>query len=58
MRNTAGTVFITAGTGITSWAGAGTAGTNVTYFIHTPYAVASVIKTASQEYRVIGQVAL
>ena len=56
-RNTTGTVTIVAGTGVTSWAGAGTAGTAVSFFIHTPYAAASVMKTGATEYRVIGQVA-
>jgi hypothetical protein len=55
-RNTTGTVTISAGTGVTSWAGAGTAGTATSFFVNTPYAVASVMKTAANEYRVIGQV--
>lgn len=57
-RNTIGTVSIVAGTGVTSWAGAGTAGTATVFRIHTPYAAASVMKTAANEYRVIGQVGL
>jgi hypothetical protein len=56
LANTSGTVFLAAGTGVTSWAGAGTAGTGNVFFIHTPYAAASVLKTGSAEYRVIGQV--
>lgn len=56
LRNTAGTVFLAAGTGVTSWAGAGTAGAGVVFYIHTAFAPASVIKTAANEYRVIGQV--
>jgi hypothetical protein len=56
LRNTSGTVFLAAGTGVTSWAGAGTAGAGVVFYIHTAYAPASVIKTAANEYRVIGQV--
>lgn len=56
-RNTAGTVSIVAGTGVTSWAGAGTAGTAVRFFVYIPYGVASVMKTGATEYRVIGQVA-
>jgi hypothetical protein len=56
LANTSGTVFLAAGTGITSWAGAGTAGTANVFYIHTAYAPASVIKTGSNEYRVIGQV--
>lgn len=54
--NTTGTVTIAAGTGVTSWAGIGTAGTAVTYYIDTPYAAASVLKTGSSEYRVIGRI--
>jgi hypothetical protein len=56
LANTSGTVFITAGTGVTSWAGAGTAGTGVSFYINRPYAAASVLKTGSAEYRVIGRV--
>lgn len=56
LRNTSGTVYIAAGTGVTDWAGGGTAGTGVTFYIHTPYAAASVLKTDANEYRVIGQV--
>jgi hypothetical protein len=56
LRNTSGTVYIAAGTGITDWAGAGTAGTAVVFYIHTAYAPASVIKTDADTYRVIGQV--
>jgi hypothetical protein len=56
IANTSGTVFLAAGSGVTSWAGAGTAGTGVQFYIHTAYAPASVIKTGSNEYRVIGQV--
>lgn len=55
-RNTTGTVVISAGTGVTSWAGAGTANVSVGFLIHTPYAAASVMKTGANEYRVIGQV--
>lgn len=56
LRNTSGTVYIAAGSGVTDWAGGGTAGTGVTFYIHTPYAPASVLKTDANEYRVIGQV--
>ena len=55
-RNSLGTVFISAGTGVSSWGGAGTASTGVSFYIHTPYAAASVLKTGANEYRVIGQV--
>ncbi len=56
VHNASGTVVIAAGTGITSWAGAGTAGTAVTFTMPIPYTAASVIKTDAQEYRVIGRV--
>jgi len=56
LHNASGTVVIAAGTGITSWAGAGTAGTATTFNLPIPYTAASVIKTDSQEYRVIGRV--
>jgi hypothetical protein len=56
LRNTSGTVFISAGTGVTSWAGAGTASTGVTFYIHTPFAAGSVMKTGANEYRIIGAV--
>lgn len=56
MNATSGTTTIVAGTGITSWAGAGTAGTSVAFRMPIPYTAASVIKTASQTYRVIGRV--
>jgi len=51
-----GTVVITAGTGVTSWAGAGTAGTAVTFKMGTPYTAAAVLKTDDNAYRVIGRV--
>lgn len=54
--NTSGTVYIAAGTGVTSWAGAGTAGTGVTFYVDTAYAAGSVLKTGTSEYRVIGRV--
>jgi hypothetical protein len=56
LHNASGTVVIAAGTGITSWAGAGTAGTATEFTLPIPYTAASVIKTDSQEYRVIGRV--
>jgi hypothetical protein len=51
-----GTVVISAGTGVTSWAGAGTAGTAVTFKMGTPYTAAAVLKTDDNAYRVIGRV--
>lgn len=56
LRNTSGTVFIAAGTGVTSWAGAGTASGSAVFYVHTPYTAASVMKTGATEYRVIGAV--
>jgi hypothetical protein len=56
IANTTGTVTIAAGSGVTSWAGIGTAGTAIAYYIDTPYAAASVIKTGSSEYRVVGRI--
>lgn len=54
IRDGAGTVAIAAGTGVTTWAGAGTAGTAVTFKISSQYGGASVIKVAANSYRVIG----
>lgn len=56
LNNTTGTVTIAAGTGITSWAGVGTAGTGVAFLMDSSYTAAAVLKTASSEYRVIGKV--
>jgi hypothetical protein len=56
IANTSGTVFLAAGSGVTSWAGAGTAGTGQVFYIYLPFGAASVLKTGSAEYRVIGQV--
>ena len=56
IRDTSGTVTIAAGTGVTSWAGAGTAGTAVTFKIDQQYNGAQVIKTAANTYRVIGKI--
>jgi hypothetical protein len=56
VRDTSGTVTIAAGTGVTSWAGAGTAGTAVTFKIDQQYNGAQVIKTAANTYRVIGRI--
>lgn len=56
IRDGAGTVVISAGTGVTSWAGAGTAGTAVTFKIDQQYNAATVYKVASGSYRIIGKV--
>jgi hypothetical protein len=57
IRDAAGTVIIAAGTGVTSWAGAGTAGTAVTFKIDQQYNGATVMKVAANSYRVIGKIA-
>jgi hypothetical protein len=57
IRDGAGTVIIAAGTGVTSWGGAGTAGTAVTFKIDQQYNAATVIEVAAQTYRVIAKIA-
>jgi hypothetical protein len=56
IRDGAGTVTIAAGTGVTGWAGAGTAGTAVTFKIDQQYNAATVLEVAAQTYRVIGKI--
>jgi hypothetical protein len=56
VRDGAGTVVIAAGTGVTSWAGAGTAGTALTFKIDQQYNAATVLKVAANTYRVIGKI--
>jgi len=56
IRDGAGTVSLAAGTGITGWAGAGTAGTAVTFKIDQQYNAATVFKVADNTYRVIGKI--
>lgn len=56
VRDGAGSAIISAGTGVTSWAGIGTANTAASFFIDTRYAAAAVIKTDSGEYRVVGRI--
>jgi hypothetical protein len=56
IRDTSGTVTIAAGTGVTDWAGAGTAGTAVTFKIDQRYNGAQVLKTAANAYRIIGKI--
>jgi hypothetical protein len=58
IRDGAGTVTIAAGTGVTGWGGAGTAGTAVTFKIDQQYNAATVIEVAPQTYRVIGKIAV
>lgn len=55
-RDSSGTVTLAAGTGVTSWAGAGTAGTAVTFKIDQQYNGAAVTKVAANSYRVIGKI--
>jgi hypothetical protein len=56
VRDSSGTVSIAAGTGVTSWAGAGTAGTAVSFKIDEQYNAASVLKVAANTYRVVGKI--
>ena len=56
VRDSSGTVTIAAGTGVTTWAGAGTAGTAVTFKMDEQYNAATVLKVAANSYRVIGKV--
>lgn len=58
VRDGAGTVVIAAGTGVTSWGGAGTAGSAVTFKIDQQYNAATVLKVAAGTYRVIGKIAV
>lgn len=55
-RDSSGTVSIAAGTGVTTWAGAGTAGTAVTFKIDQQYNGAAVTKVGANSYRVIGKI--
>jgi hypothetical protein len=55
-RNAGGTVTIAPGTGVTDWAGGGTAGTAVTFKIDQTYNAATVQKVAANTYRVVGKI--
>jgi hypothetical protein len=55
-RNAGGTVSIAAGTGVTNWAGAGTAGTGVVFKIDGTYRAAGIQKVAANTYRVVGRI--
>jgi len=55
-RNAGGTVTIAPGTGVSDWAGAGTAGTSVTFKIDQTYNAATVQKVAANTYRVVGKI--
>jgi hypothetical protein len=56
IRTSTGTVTIAAGTGVTTWASSGTAGTAVTLKLENQYDAASVVKYAANSYVVIGKV--
>jgi hypothetical protein len=56
IRDSSGTVSIAAGTGVTTWAGAGTAGTAVAFKMDQQYNAATVLKVAANSYRVIGKI--
>ena len=56
MNASSGSVTIVAGAGVTSWAGAGTSGLATEFTMPIFYTAASVIKTGTGEYRVIGRV--
>lgn len=56
VRDSSGTVTIAAGTGVTDWAGAGTAGTAVTFKMDQQYNAATVFKTGAGAYRVVGKI--
>jgi hypothetical protein len=56
VRDGAGTVTLAAGTGVTGWGGAGTAGTALTFKIDQQYNAATVLKVADNTYRVIGKI--
>jgi len=56
IRDGAGTVTLAAGTGVTGWGGAGTAGTAVGFKIDQQYNAATVLKVAANTYRVVGKI--
>lgn len=55
-RNAGGTVSIAAGSGVTDWAGNGTAGTAIVFRIDQTYNAATVQKVANNTYRVVGKI--
>lgn len=55
-RNAGGTVSIAAGSGVTDWAGNGTAGTAVVFRIDQTYNAATIQKVAANTYRVVGKI--
>lgn len=56
INNSTGIITLRAGSGVTSWAGVGTAGTSISFLMDSPYTAAAVVKTAANQYRVIGKV--
>jgi hypothetical protein len=56
VRTSSGTVTIAAGTGVTTWASSGTAGTALTFKLENQYDAASVVKYAANSYVVVGKV--
>lgn len=58
IRDGAGSAIIAAGSGVTGWAGIGTANTAVGFYIDTQYSAAAIVKTDSAEYRVIGRISV
>jgi hypothetical protein len=58
LRDGAGLVNIAAGSGVTTWAGAGASGTANVYKLDQQYNAATVLKIAANSYRVIGKVTI
>jgi len=56
INNSTGEITIVAGSGVTSWAGVGTTGTDTVFIMDASYTAAAVVKTAANQYRVIGKV--
>lgn len=56
IRTSSGTVTLAAGTGVSTWASSGTAGTAVTFKLENQYDSASIVKYANFAYVVIGKV--
>lgn len=56
INNSTGIITLRAGSGVTSWGGVGTAGTSISFLMDSPYTAAAVVKTAANQYRVIGKV--
>lgn len=54
----AGIITLAAGTGVTTWAGVGTAGTALTFKVDQQYNGAQIIKVAANAYTVIGKISI